>query len=69
MALVESAAIPERVLFYDRQCDLPADAESFKAADTGDAGGRSSAARGVLLAVLFGGLIWTAIIWALLWVG
>lgn len=69
MALVETAAIPERVLFYDRQCDLPADAESFKAADAGDAGGRSSAARGILLATLFGGLVWAAIIWALLWVG
>lgn len=66
MALVESAAIPDEVLFYDRRCDLPADAASFKVVESGDAGDRLSAVKGVVLGTLFGGLIWTAMIWALL---
>ena len=66
MGLVERTPTQDELLSRGTQSEAPAEGEWVKAAHPDDARDPLSAARGVVVGVLLGGIIWAVVLWALL---
>ncbi len=66
MGLLERTPTQDELLSHETQSEAPAVGKWAKAAQLDDDSDPLSAARGVAVGVLLGGIIWAAILWALL---
>ncbi len=66
MGLLKSLATRDELLSYERQGEAPVEGEWAKTAHLDDDSDPLSAARGAVLGVALGSIIWTVILWALL---
>ncbi len=66
MGLVERTPTQDELLFHDTPSQAPAEGEWAKAAHLDDDSDPLRAARGVVVGVLLGGIIWAVILWVLL---
>jgi hypothetical protein len=66
MGLVEQTPTHDGLLSHDTQSQAPAAGEWAKAAHLDDDRDPLRAARGVVMGVLLGGIIWAVILWVLL---
>ncbi len=66
MGLVERTPTQDELLSHEPQSEAPAEGEWARAAHPGDASDPLSAARGVVVGMLLGGIIWAVILWVLL---
>ena len=63
MGLVERTPTQDELLAHETQSEAPAEGEWVKAALLDDDSDPLSPARGVVVGVLLGGIIWAAILW------
>jgi len=66
MGLVERTSTQDELQSYERQSEAPAEGEWVNAAHPDDDSDPLGAARGVVVGVLLGGIIWAVILWVLL---
>ncbi len=66
MGPVERTLTQDELLSHDTRSEAPAAGEWVKAAHPDDARDPLSAARGVVVGVLLGSIIWAVILWVLL---
>ena len=66
MGLLERTPTQDELLSHETQSEAPAEGEWAKTAHLDDDSDPLSAARGVAVGVLLGGIIWGVILWALL---
>ncbi len=66
MSLVERTPTQDELLSHETQSDMPAESEWAKTIHLDDDSDPLSAARGVVLGVFLGGIIWAVIFWMLL---
>ena len=66
MGLVERTPTQDELLSHDTQSEAPAESEWAKTAHLDDDSDPLRAARGVVVGVLLGGIIWAMILWVLL---
>ncbi|HEX9770391.1 MAG TPA: hypothetical protein VGA50_14555 [Kiloniellales bacterium] len=66
MGLLKRPVTQDELLIYEGRSKDPAEGQDTKIAGTGDDGDPLSAARGTVLAVVLGGIIWAVVLWVLL---
>ena len=66
MGLLKRPATHDDMLVYEGRSNAPDDGPSTKVAATDDGGDPLSAARGAILGVVMGGIIWAVVLWVLL---